>query len=287
MKPSVPFAWRMGHVRAAGATLATFETGSRASDAQVVLLLHGLGHWTDAAWSSVVPRLDPSLRYVALDLPGFGASEKPDAAYDLAFFRGALDDAVAALGLGRFALVGHSLGGFIAAAYAGAQPQRVSRLALIAPAGFSRTPRYVFFAFASAVAPWLFTRRPSRRRVQRTLERSVADPAALDPAIVDRAYELAQDPALRNAFAGVYWSALGTFVRRPALHAGFARYHGPVLGAWGAHDRFTSARTLRDVVRVYPQAQTLLLANSAHLPMIEEPGALGAALNAFLTPLCA
>jgi pimeloyl-ACP methyl ester carboxylesterase len=287
MNPSVPFAWRTGHVRAAGARLATFETGSRASDAPVVLLLHGLGHWTDAAWSRLVPRLDPRLRYVALDLPGFGASEKPAAAYDTVYFRDALDDAVAALGLGTFALVGHSLGGFIAAEYAGAQPERVSRLALIAPAGFSRTPRYVFFAFASAVAPWLFTRRPSRRLVRRTLERSVADPAALDPAVVERAYELAQDLAVRKAFAGVYWSALGTFVRRPTLHAGFARYHGPVFCAWGARDRFTSARTLRDVVRVYPQAQTLLLPRSGHLPMIEEPGALGGALRDFLAPLCA
>jgi len=287
MNPSVPFAWRASRVLAAGATLATFETGSRASDAPVVLLLHGLGHWTDAAWSRVVPLLDPRLRYVALDLPGFGASDKPAAPYDLGYFCSALDDAVAALGLGTFALVGHSLGGFIAAAYAGAQPDRVSHLALIAPAGFSRTPRYVFFAFASALAPWLFTRRPSRRFVQHTLERSVVDPAALDPAVVEQAYELAQDPALRKAFAGVYWSALGTFVRRPVLHAGFARYHGPVFCAWGAHDRFTSARTLRDVVRIYPQVRTLLLEHSGHLPMIEEPGALGGALRCFLAPLSA
>jgi pimeloyl-ACP methyl ester carboxylesterase len=55
-----------------------------------------------------------------------------------------------------------------------------------------------------------------------------------------------------------------------------------VFCAWGAHDRFTSARTLRDVVRVYPQAQTLLLARSAHLPMIEEPDALAVSLRAFL-----
>jgi pimeloyl-ACP methyl ester carboxylesterase len=282
MNPSVPFAWRADRIRAGGATLATFETGSRASDAPVVLLLHGLGHWTDAAWGRVVPLLDPQLRYVALDLPGFGASDKPAAAYDTAYFQSVLADAVAALQLRRFALVGHSLGGFIAAQYAGAQPERVSRLALIAPAGFSRTPRYVVFALASAVAPWLFTRPPSRRLVQRTLEHSVADPAALDPAVVERAYELAQDLGMRRAFAAIYWSALGTFVRRPTLHAGFARYHGPVFCAWGALDKFSSPRTLRDVARIYPGAQTLIMTHSGHLPMIEEPDALAAALREFL-----
>ena len=40
-----------------------------------VLLLHGLGHWTDGAWGRLVPQLDPALRYVAFDLPGFGASD--------------------------------------------------------------------------------------------------------------------------------------------------------------------------------------------------------------------
>jgi pimeloyl-ACP methyl ester carboxylesterase len=282
MSDSVPFAWRADRVRAGGVTLATFATGSRASDAPVVLLLHGLGHWSEAAWGRIVPLLDPALRYVALDLPGFGASEKPAAPYDTAYFLAALEAAVAELDLRTFALVGHSLGGFIAAEFAGAQPERISRLALISPAGFSRTPRYVVFALASVLAPWLFTRPPSRSFVRRTLEHSVADPAALDPAVVEQAYELSQEPGLRKAFAAVYVSALRTFAHRPALHAGFARYRGPVFCAWGARDRFTSPATLRDVVRIYPQAQTLLLPRSAHLPMIEEPAALAGALRAFL-----
>ncbi len=87
MSDTIPFARRASRVRAGGVTLATFETGSRASDAPVVLLLHGLGHWSEAAWSRLVPLLDPALRYVALDLPGFGASEKPAATYDAAYFR--------------------------------------------------------------------------------------------------------------------------------------------------------------------------------------------------------
>jgi pimeloyl-ACP methyl ester carboxylesterase len=283
MNPPVPFAWRAGHVRAAGATLATYESGSRASDAPVALLLHGLGYWSEAAWSRIVPLLDPRLHYVALDLPGFGASEKPAARYDAAYFRGALGDVVASLGRERVALVGHSLGGFIAADYAGFHPDRVSHLGLIAPAGFSRQARHVVFALAAAVAPWVFSRRPPRRLVRYTLERSVADRSALDPAIEDRAYQLLQDAALRRALAGIYGNAFGALARRSVLHAGFARYHGPVLCAWGARDRFTPPRGLRDVVRVYPHAQTLVLSKSAHQPMIEEPVTLGAAVRAFLS----
>jgi pimeloyl-ACP methyl ester carboxylesterase len=282
LNAAVPSPWRAGRVRAAGATLATYETGSDAPGAPVVLLLHGLGHWTDAAWGRLVPQLDPALRCVAFDLPGFGASDKPNAAFDLAYFRRVLDDVVAALGLQRFALIGHSLGGFIAADYAGAHPGRVTHLALIAPAAFARTPRHLVYALAGGFARPLFERRPSRRFVTRMLLRSVLDPSALDPAVVERAYELSQDPALRKAFAGIYAGALHAFAHARALHAGFARYPGPVFCGWGAHDRYIGINALRDVVRVYPRATTLILNKSGHLPMIEEPQTLGVALRRFL-----
>ncbi|MEA2784329.1 MAG: hypothetical protein QOF71_433 [Candidatus Eremiobacteraeota bacterium] len=278
----VPSAWRTGRVRAADAMLATYETGSDAPGAPAVLLMHGLGHWTEAAWGRLVPELDPALRYVAFDLPGFGASDKPQAAFDLAYFRRVLDDVVAGLGLERFALVGHSLGGFLAADFAGAHAPRVTHLALIAPAAFARTPRHMIYALAGGLARPLFERRPSRRFVVRMLLRSVADPNALEPQVVERAYELSQEPSFRKAFAGVYAGSLHAFAHARALHAGFARYRGPVLCAWGAQDRYINVAALRDVIRIYPHAKTLVLKNSGHLPMVEEPEILAASLRDFL-----
>ena len=285
MSAAVPSGWRTGHVRAAGVTLATYEAGSDASDAPVVLLLHGLGHWSEGAWGRLVPLLAPAVRCIAFDLPGFGASEKPDARYDRYFFRLVLDAAAGALGLGAFALIGHSLGGFIAADWAGAHPDRVTRLALIAPAGFSRTPRHLIFSLlARGPGRFVFSGRPSRRFVERALIRAVADPATLDPADLAHAVDLAQDRAMRKAFGGVYAAAVTTFAGRRALHADFARYAGPVFCAWGKRDRYIHATSLRDVVRIYPRAQTLLLDHSGHLPMIEQPQELAAALNVFLAP---
>ena len=68
-----------------------------------------------------------------------------------------------------------------------------------------------------------------------------------------------------------------------ALHADFARYTGPVLCAWGRRDRYIPVAGLRAVKRVYPHAQTLILEDSAHQPMIEQPHLLGPTLRAFLT----
>ena len=281
---TVPFVWHARELRAAGLALAAYEAGSDAPDAPVVLLLHGLGHWSDGAWGRLVPRLDPGFRYVAFDLPGFGASAKPDAAYDRAFFARVIEGAVDALGLDHFALVGHSLGGFLAADYAGAHPERVARLALIAPAGFARNARHVVLGLASALARPLILRPPSRRLIARILRIGVVDRASLDPAHVERAYALAQDLALRRAFAAVYSHAPETYApaQGRALREGFARYHGPVFCAWGRRDRYIGIAGLRGVTRTYPQARTLVLQRSAHLPMLEEPDTLATALRAFL-----
>ena len=121
----------------------------------------------------------------------------------------------------------------------------------------------------------------------RMLLRSVHDPTALEPAVVERAYELSQEPAMRRAFAGVYAGAIHAFARARELHAGFARYGGPVFCAWGAHDRYINIAALRDVVRIYPHAKTLVLHKSGHLPMIEEPQTLATAASRFSANLTA
>jgi pimeloyl-ACP methyl ester carboxylesterase len=280
LNAAVPSAWRARRIAAAGVTLAAYETGSSASGAPAVLLLHGLGHWTDGAWGRLVPHLDPALRYAAFDLPGFGASDKPDVRYDRTYFRRVLGEAADALGLHRFALLGHSLGGFIAADWAGAHPERVTHLALIAPAAFARTSRHLFYALIASRAPrGLAALRPSKRFIARTLHRAVANPTSLGADHLERAYELAQDLALRKAFAGVYAGALEAFTDARALHEGFARYRGPVLCAWGRHDRYIPIAAMREVMRVYPQATTLVLDRSGHLPMVEEPERVATALR--------
>ncbi|MDB5028375.1 MAG: alpha/beta hydrolase fold protein [Candidatus Eremiobacteraeota bacterium] len=279
---AVPFAWRSCRIGAGGATLAAYEAGSDASDAPVALLLHGLGHWTDGAWGRVIPHLDPAIRYVAFDLPGFGESDKPAVRYNRAYFRRVVDDVADALGLSRFALVGHSLGGLIAADWAGTHPERVTHLALIAPAAFARSPRHVVFALVGNLTRRVTPPRPSRRFVLRALEGGVADPTVLDPADVERAYALSADAGLRRAFTGVYASAVEAFGGSRELRAGFARYGGPLLCAWGRHDRYIPVTALRGVQRVYPHAQTLILERSGHLPMIEQPQELAAVLRTFL-----
>jgi pimeloyl-ACP methyl ester carboxylesterase len=95
-----------------------------------LVLLHG-GGLSGRTWSRVVEML-PDHRCVAPDLRGHGDSDwSAESAYRIADFVADLDELVAAAGLNRFALVGHSLGGLVALSYASRCPQRLVGLVVV------------------------------------------------------------------------------------------------------------------------------------------------------------
>ena len=279
MNVTDPPIWRTTNIIAAGRSIVTYEAGNADPQARALVLVHGLGHWTQAAWDTLVPLLDPQLRVVAFDLPGFGRSEKPDVRYDTAFFAEVVGAVIDRLAPRRSVLCGHSLGGYIAANYAAQHPERVDKLILIAPAGFLRAARFLYALLGSQLARRLFLRRPGRRFLDGTLDRSVHDPASVVPEVRELAFEFAQNADIRRAFAGVYTGAIQDFRDMELMHARLGRWHGPTLIVWGRHDRFIPIKALVTTRRVYPQADTLICERSGHLPMVEEPDAVARAMR--------
>ena len=104
-----------------------------------VLFVHSFAG-SAAHWEAQMAHLRPTRRVVALDLRGHGQSDSPQtqSAYMVEAMARDIGAAADALGLQRFVLVGHSLGGAVASAYAVAQPQRVAGLVLVGAPG--RTP---------------------------------------------------------------------------------------------------------------------------------------------------
>ena len=96
------------------------ERGSGAS----LMLAHGLGGSTEF-WKHVAGPLAEDFRVVLYDLRGSGRSEVPPGPYSLAQLVADLDGLIEALGLGRVLLMGHSMSGTLALAYAAAHPQNV------------------------------------------------------------------------------------------------------------------------------------------------------------------
>lgn len=103
-------------------------------DGRVVVLVHGGGLATFDAWTPLMDCVDR--RILRYDLFGQGRSDRPDVVYDSDLFDRQLDQLLTRLGIrGEIDLVGHSMGGLIAATYAARHPERIGSLTLIAPAG--------------------------------------------------------------------------------------------------------------------------------------------------------
>jgi pimeloyl-ACP methyl ester carboxylesterase len=97
-----------------------------------VLLLHQTAS-SSVMWERAMRCLPGALRPIAMDTPGFGASDAPDGmpADGLAYYARRVVDLLDALGLGRVPIVGHHTGAMIAAELAAAHPERAERLVLI------------------------------------------------------------------------------------------------------------------------------------------------------------
>ena len=141
-----------------------------------VLLLHGLGADL-GGWMFTQPALAEGRRTIALDLPGHGGSEKDVGPGDPDRFVAAVEDAMARLGLTRAHLVGHSMGGAIAAALALRRPELVASLTLIAPAGLGPE---INRAFVDG-----FVRAARRKEVAEVLGLLVHDPALVSRSMVE------------------------------------------------------------------------------------------------------
>lgn len=100
-----------------------------------VILIHGLGSYMPA-WKQTIPALSKNHRVIVLDLPGYGKSYKDVQAYSIPFFAQTVAELQDSLGIDQAVWAGHSMGGQIAIDGAAQYGDKISRLVLIAPAGF-------------------------------------------------------------------------------------------------------------------------------------------------------
>jgi len=131
----------------------TFVVASGSPAAPPVVALQGSGA-NAAMWLRQIERLSHHLRVYAVDVigePGLSAASRPPLASD-AYARW-LDDVLASLGLGETAMLGVSLGGWLALDYSVRRPARVTKLALLTPSGIGRRKLGVLLA-ALALSPF-------------------------------------------------------------------------------------------------------------------------------------
>ena len=120
-----------------------------AGSGPALLLIHGVGD-NSATWETVHAKLAQRFTVIAPDLLGHGESDKPRADYSLAAFANGMRDLLAVLGIDRVTVVGHSLGGGVAAQFAYQYPHLVERIVLVSSGGVTND---VSFALRLAALP--------------------------------------------------------------------------------------------------------------------------------------
>jgi pimeloyl-ACP methyl ester carboxylesterase len=113
-----------------GVRVAYYEQGS----GPALVLLHGMfGDHLD--WEPVLEPLTRDFRVIAVDLPGFGESDKPDINYTVQFFLDSLEGLFKHLGISKATLIGNSFGGTLSIFFAIAHAEIVERLVLVSSGG--------------------------------------------------------------------------------------------------------------------------------------------------------
>ena len=246
-------------VEIAGTKLRTLEAG----DGPAVLFLHGADGET---WSPLLDALSADHRVIAPEHPGFGRAKIPGwmmSTGDLAFF---YLDLLAALGLRNVHLVGHCVGGWIAAEMAIRSTGRLASLTLLAPAGVA-SPEAPFDDIFAWGAEEFARRQFHDQKLAETWQQAQA---GLDIDIILQN---------RTGLARLAWNPR---LHNPQLPHWLHRIDVPTLLVWGENDRVTPFACHETYVKEIKQAKLISLPQTGHALPIEGASGTAARLKTFL-----
>ncbi|NNL72532.1 MAG: alpha/beta hydrolase [Silicimonas sp.] len=251
--------------------------------APVAVCVHGLStpSYVFAATESALTTL--GYRVLTYDLYGRGFSANPPAAQGARFFNLQLDALLADQRIeARVTLVGYSMGGAIAAAFAAASPDRVRALVLIAPAGLE--PVYDDWIGRLWTLPVLgdwATRVLGGIALRRELVEHRTSATVL-PDLEDRQARETR----RHGYLPAILSSRRNMLResRSADHRTIARAGIPVLAIWGTDDPVIPLKTMGRLAELNPDAHHRQVAGAGHLVLQSHPAQVSDALRRFLKP---
>lgn len=270
-------------------TLFLYDTRPADGGGIPLVLVHGLGDEADTWWS-VLPALAAQRRVLAVDLPGFGRSDKPDAPYTVPWYAAVLVDLLDTLRLEQVALVGHSLGAITCHWLALEQPARVERLALLA-GGLAAAPRKpdlnTLLLLTPGIGEWLYTRlRKNPQAAYASLRPFYANLDALPQAerdfLFQRVNERVWDDHQRRAFFRTLRGlARWLPAQQESLPNRLSGFATPTIVLWGGQDQIANVGNGRRLATLQPTARLTVFPDAGHNLHQEQPEAVTKSLFGF------
>lgn len=270
-------------------TLFLYDTRPDDHTSIPLLLVHGLGDEADT-WRHMLPTLAAQRRVLAVDLPGFGRSDKPDASYAVPWYAAVLCDLLDTLQIERVALAGHSLGAITCQWLALEQPARVEQLTLLA-GGLVAAPRKpdlnTLLLLTPGIGEWLYTRlRKNPQAAYASLRPFYANLDALPQSERDFLFQRVNERVWNDDQRRAFFCILRGLARwlpaqQKSLASRLTRFMTPTSALWGEKDHVASVENGRLLATLQPTARLTVLPGAGHNLQQEQPEAVAKALSDF------
>ena len=250
---------------------------------ETIVCAHGLGG-TKASFLPTVSALADDYRVVAIDLPGFGDSDKPiGAPYDAPWFARSVFAAMDALGVDHAHIAGNSMGGRVAIEAGLTDRDRVGALLLLSPAlAWLRARPWA--PFIRALRPELGLIQPAPRPIVEAMVRRLV-PSANGGWTAAGIDEFLRSYLTRSGRAAFYAAARNIYLDEPHGERGFwtrlESLQSDSLFVWGRKDTLVPIGFMKHVERSLPSARHVEL-SCGHVPQVERPRETHAAIRKFL-----
>ena len=253
-------------------------------EGDLLLLIHGYGagSWV---WEKQIDILSKNYRVYALDIIGYGYSDRPRIEYTPETYIHFLRDFMDGLGIERATLIGNSMGGGIAWAMAALFPKRVKRLILIdcVPPDVLAQVRNESFRTLAVVKdipflPYLVIASRNMNSIRRILQECLFDRRLITPALLSRQFELIR-------FKGSSWVLYSTLKHAKAtskMGDYLSLIDHPTLLIWGEQDLVFPPSVGESLHQAIKGSKIHLINKSGHIPMWETPEEVNRAILDFL-----
>ena len=256
----------------------------RMGEGPPVVFIHGV----NASWYTWCRNLEPvaqaGFTVLALDLPGYGDSDKPrDLAYTPANGVKLVNDFLEALGVERAVIVGNSAGGLLGGLFAITHPSKVERLVLVASAGMGRdVASLLHLAVVPGLGEAIF-----RTRFFEMLDfhrRAFHKAPDFLEEVLPEFRRVAKLPGARRALLQSIRSSVNLFGQRKEfmLLDRLSQLPAPVLTVWGQEDIVLPASQANEVARLLPRSIVKIFPECGHWPHMEQEATFNQLITKFL-----
>ncbi|MCK4869499.1 MAG: alpha/beta fold hydrolase [Gammaproteobacteria bacterium] len=252
----------------------------------VVLLVHGFAASAEY-WMYNVEALAKHFRVIAVDMVGFGKSDKPKIKYSADVLAEFIKNFLDVLKIKKVNFIGHSLGGAIGLKFAIDYPEYLEKLILVDSAGFGQELPHGLKILTLPFIGRFLMHFNQRQLYAKALRAYAYQKKEITDEFVDKMFEIFNLPETKRTILAMLRQHATYFGARlcsikPILD-NVDKIKAPTLIIWGAEDRMLPFKHTKTALKKIPHAVLRVFPHCGHIPQMEERGMFNRAVISFLT----